>query len=95
LGTSEFAGDFQKRGPFDSKGRGLRQLDLTRRLFTWPCSFLIYSESFRSLPKGVLTRVHQRLNRILSGDDTSDDFRHLTAADRSTIREILTETLPL
>ncbi|HIK94758.1 MAG TPA: hypothetical protein EYG03_22665 [Planctomycetes bacterium] len=95
VGTSGFTRDFQKRGPFDSQGRGLRQFDLTRRLFTWPCSFLIYSDSFRALPHGVLTRVRQRLDEILCGDDTSEDFLHLSAADRRAIREILSETLPL
>ena len=95
VGTSEFTRDFQNQGPFDSRGGSLRQLDLKRRLFTRPCSFLIYSESFRALPHGVLTRVRQRLDEILSGDDTSENFQHLSATDRRDIREILTETLPL
>ena len=87
VGTSGFTRDFQQRGPFDSQRRSLRHFDLTRRLFTWPCSFLIYSASFRSLPKGVLTRVRQRMNEILCDDDASEDFRHLSAADRRAIRE--------
>jgi hypothetical protein len=95
VGTSEFTQEFQDRGIFDSQGHSLRQLDLKRRLFTWPCSFLIYSDSFRSLPAGVLTRVRQRLDEILCGDDTSKEFLHLSEMDRRTIREILTETLPL
>ncbi|MDG1895749.1 MAG: hypothetical protein P8J37_12660 [Fuerstiella sp.] len=94
-GTSSFTEDFQKRGPFDSQGRSLRQLDLKQRLFAWPCSFLVYSDSFRSLPKGVLNRVHQRLEEILDGNDTSEDYRHLPATDRRAIREILNETWPL
>ena len=94
VGTSGFTGDFQKRGPFDSQGRSLRQLGLKRRLFAWPCSFLIYSDSFRSLPKGVLNRVHQRLAEIFGGDDTSEDFQHLSASDRRVIHEILGETWP-
>ena len=93
-GTSSFAEDFQKRGPFDSQGRSLRQLDLKRRLFVWPCSFLVYSDSFRSLPKGILNRVHQRLDEILGGNDTSDNFQHLSGSDRRIIREILSETWP-
>jgi hypothetical protein len=35
------------------------------------------------------------MNEILSDDDASEDFRHLSAADRRAICEILTETLPL
>ncbi|MCP4097176.1 MAG: hypothetical protein GY748_13135 [Planctomycetaceae bacterium] len=42
---------------------------------------------------GVKTRVVKRLNEVLSGEDTSDDFEHLTEADRSAIKAILDETL--
>ncbi|HEV8543052.1 MAG TPA: hypothetical protein VGR78_11720, partial [Verrucomicrobiae bacterium] len=45
-GTSDFQKEFEARGPKDSKGRSLRQMDLKTRLFKYPCSFLIYSESF-------------------------------------------------
>ncbi len=42
---------------------------------------------------GVKTRVVKRLNVVLSGEDTSDEFEHLTEADRSAIKAILDETL--
>src|SRR5262249_14740086 len=45
-GTSDFAKEFAARGPFDKKGRSLRQFDLKTRLFKYPCSYLIYSKSF-------------------------------------------------
>lgn len=44
-GTSPFAEEFQARGPKNAHGRSLRTLDLERRLFRYPCSYLIYSES--------------------------------------------------
>jgi hypothetical protein len=91
-GTSSFADEFSARGPFDSKGRSLRQFDLQSRLFVYPCSFLIGSESFRQLPDGVKSRVWSRLDEILSGKDTSPKFAHLTADDRTSIREILCAT---
>lgn len=94
-GTSAFAADFAKRGPFDDQHRSLRELDLNQRLFVRPCSFLIYSDAFRSLPPGVLTRVTERLNEILSGRDTSKDFAYLCPADRTAIREILVATTDL
>ena len=50
-GTSSFASDFTSRGPRNSKGRSLRDLDLHTRLFRYPCSYLIYSRAFDSLPK--------------------------------------------
>lgn len=91
-GTSSFAAEFAARGPFDAQGRSLRQLDLTTRLFRYPCSFLIGSESFRQLPAGVMIRVWQRLDEILSGRDASEKFAHLSIADRTAVRQIIGET---
>lgn len=93
-GSSTFQEEFSGRGPRDSKGRSLRQFDLTTRLFKYPCSFLIASESFQQLPIGVKTRVWQRLDEILSGKDTSQKFDHLAQEDRQAIREILAEICP-
>src|SRR5688500_9776879 len=39
-GSSTFSTDFPAKGPRDSKGRSLRDLDLTRRLLRYPCSFM-------------------------------------------------------
>ena len=39
-GTTSFAREFQQKGKADSKGRSLRDLDLTGRLFQYPCSLL-------------------------------------------------------
>jgi hypothetical protein len=93
-GTSGFAEDFAKRGPRDSRGRSLRDLDLTTRLFKYPCSYLIYSPSFAVLPREVKEYVLRRMCEVLSGEDKSEKFQHLSAADRQAIREILTDTLP-
>ncbi|MDA1049793.1 MAG: hypothetical protein O3C40_04860 [Planctomycetota bacterium] len=91
-GTSTFAEDFAAQGPFDSQGRSLRQFDLRRRLFRYPCSFLIYSAAFDGLPDRVREQVYQRLWEILTGLDQSERFAHLTPADRQAILEILCET---
>ncbi len=93
-GTSQFQQEFAAAGPVDSKGRSLRQFDLKTRLFLYPCSFLIGSESFQQLPAGVQTRVWQRLDAILSGQDNGPQFAHLSPEDRLAIREIVTETCP-
>ncbi len=93
-GTSAFAEEFPKAGPHDKAGRSLRDLDLTSRLFKYPLSFLIYSESFDALPESARGYVFRRLDEILSGKDQSEDFAHLTADDRTAIREILLETKP-
>ncbi|MCA8996858.1 MAG: hypothetical protein KDA80_07730 [Planctomycetaceae bacterium] len=93
-GNSTFAEDFQALGSRDSQGRSLRDLDLQTRLFKYPCSFLILNESFKQLPKPVLTYVMTRLTGILQGTDESGEFDHLTPADRMAIREILQQEIP-
>jgi hypothetical protein len=93
-GTSSFAADFFSRGPRDSQGRSLRDFDLKTRLFRYPCSYLVYSESFTSLPSEVKEYVVRRLREILTGADQSKKFEHLSAADRAAILEILSQTHP-
>ena len=93
-GTSGFAEEFVTRGPRDSRGRSLRDFDLQRRVFKYPLSYLIYSESFDALPAAVKDYVYRRLNDVLDGSDTSPDFAHLSADDRRAIREILADTKP-
>jgi hypothetical protein len=93
-GTSGFAEEFAKRGPRDRRGRSLRDFDLQTRLFKYPCSYLIYSESFDALPNEVRDYVLGRVHDILSGKDTSKEFAHLTASDRTAILEILRATKP-
>ena len=93
-GTSEFAAEFVKQGPRDKQGRSLRDFDLTRRMFKYPCSYLIYSESFTSLPDEAKKYVIRRMNEILTGDDKSENFSHLSADDRTAILQILRETHP-
>jgi hypothetical protein len=93
-GTSPFADEFASRGPRDSRGRSLRELDMQRRMFRYPCSYLIYSASFRQLSDEVREYVWQRLWDILNGADKSGEFANLSAGDRQAIIEILHETHP-
>jgi hypothetical protein len=91
-GSCSFADDFQQLGPHDSQGRSLRDLDLEGRLMKYPCSYLIYSEAFDGLPDIVRKYVYGRLWEVLSGEDTSPEFSHLSAQDRRNILEILRDT---
>ena len=93
-GAASFRADFESRGPKDSQGRSLRQLDLERRLFRYPCSFLIYSDSFEALPEAVKDPLYQRLWDVLSGKDQSPVYQSLTAADRRAVLGILVDTKP-
>src|SRR5207249_3040408 len=93
-GTSGFAEEFMQRGPRDSKGRSLRDLDLQHRLLKYPMSYLIYSKSFDAMPEVLKAYVVRRFREILSGEDKSPAFAHLSDEDRKAIREILHETKP-
>jgi hypothetical protein len=92
--SSGFAADFVSQGPRDRTGRSLREIDLTRRLFRYPLSYLIYSESFDAMPPVVKGYVYRRLREVLTGEDTRPEFSHLSPADRDAIREILEDTRP-
>lgn len=90
--SSAFAREFEQRGPRDSKGRSLRDFDLSTRTFRYPCSYLIYSEAFDALPEPSKSYVYQRLLQVLTGADQHEDFKSLSAQDRRAILEILLET---
>lgn len=77
-GTSSFAAEFVARGPRDSKGRSLRDLDLERRLFRYPVSYLVYSDA---LPQPTKAYVYRRIREDEGGkagveilDATKPDF---------------------
>jgi hypothetical protein len=91
-GTSKFTEEYAQLGPKDSRGRSLREFDLKTRLLKYPCSPLIYSRAFDSLPEIAKLRVYQRLWDVLSGTETSSRFARLSSADRTAIREILIAT---
>jgi hypothetical protein len=93
-GNTSFAADFTKRGPQDREGRSLRDFDLTKRLFRYPLSYLIYSESFDNLPPAARKQFYTRLRQVLDGTESNKDFAHLSGADRQAILEILRDTKP-
>ncbi len=93
-GTSGFTKEFAQGGLRDKQGRSLRDLDLNRRMFKYPCSYLIYSESFDALPEAVRGPVYQRLYDVLTGKDTSKEYSHLSVEDRKAVLEILRDTKP-
>jgi hypothetical protein len=86
-GTSGFAEKFAARGP-------LRQLDLETRLLRYPCSYMIYSPAFDSLPEQARGAIYQRLWEILSGAEKGKRYARLSLADRQAIVKILRETKP-
>jgi hypothetical protein len=92
FGTSGFTEKFTAEGPFDAKGRSLRQFDLQHRLMRYPCSYMIYSEAFDALPPEAKDATYNRLWQILSGKEKNKKYARLSRADRRDIIEILRET---
>jgi hypothetical protein len=92
-GNSGFAERFSARGPRDRKGRSLHELELTRRLMKYPCSYLIYSPAFDALPRGAKEPIYRRMWEVLSGQERSEKYTSaLTLRDRRAIVEILRDT---
>ena len=93
VGTSGFAETFAARGPFDSRGRSLGQLDLSRRLLRYPCSYMIYSAAFNALSREVRRAIFDRVAEILGGRDGSPKYARFAEADRRAVAEILRDTI--
>jgi hypothetical protein len=93
-GVSSFTTTFPQRGPRDRQGRSLRDFDLQTRMFKYPLSYMIYSETFDAMPDVVRERVYRRLYDVLSGADRSKTFSRLSDGNRRAILEILLDTKP-
>lgn len=97
-GGVQGAGDFERafRGNrrADAQGRSLKDFELRTRLFAWRCSYMIYSRAFDALPVALRSAVARRLGEALTSAEPPARFRHLPAAERLAIREILAATKP-
>jgi hypothetical protein len=85
---------FPRVGPHDSRGRSLRDLQLDKRLFRYPLSYMIYTESFQALPPYVHDYIFARIAEVLQGRDTTGLGQRLNEADRTAISQILADTSP-
>jgi hypothetical protein len=87
-----FAERFTADARRDRAGRSLRELDLETRLLKYPCSYMVYTDAFESLPVSAKNAVYQRIWTILSGRDRAAKYSHLSASDRRAIIDILRDT---
>ena len=91
-GSSGFTARFEAAGPRDTRGRSLRQFDLEHRLMRYPCSYMIYSAQFDSLPDPAKAAIYQRLWQVLSGTEKSSRYARLSPESRRATVEILRAT---
>jgi hypothetical protein len=80
------------RAPADRQGRSCAQLDLTKRLLKYSCSYLLYSEAFTALPTDLRFAVYRSLFTLLERTPTTGSDR-LSPQDRRVIAEILRGTV--
>lgn len=93
-GTSGFAERYSARGPHNQRGRSLYELDLSRRLYRYRFSPLIYSEQFAGLPPEARRYIYQRVSDVLAGGNLSAEFEAVSHSERAAILAILRDTLP-
>ncbi len=85
-GTLGFEEKFAAQGPFDRKGRSLREFDLEHRMMRYPCSYMIYSPAFDGLPEEAKGAIYRRMWQVLS------ESPRFSGEDRRAIVEILRDT---
>lgn len=93
-GSPAFQREFSKSGPHARDGSSLKDLLLSGHLFKNRCSYLIYSDSFRSLPPALKRRIYARLSKALDQEHPDARYAYIDLAERKRIAAILQETLP-
>lgn len=91
---SGFQGKFEQLGPFDRRGRTLRDLDLQTRIFRYPCSYVIYSDEWEALAEPAKSYLYHRLHELLTGQGQNHELSRLTPDVRRAILAILLDTKP-
>ncbi len=67
----------------------LRTLNLKTRLFENRLSYLVFSNSFQSLPANVRERLWKRIDAVLAGANPTPEFARISAEERKRIRTIV------
>ncbi|MDA1273182.1 MAG: hypothetical protein O2960_03890 [Verrucomicrobia bacterium] len=91
-GNESFQTAFRSNRHEDSQGRSLKDLDLSARLFSYRCSYMVYSKAFCSMPKELKTELYRRIWEVLDSENPPAEFSHLRDEERASIREILLAT---
>jgi hypothetical protein len=92
-GDESFQREFEASHPRTRAGESLADFKLYQRIFKNPCSYMVYSKAFASMPPRVKGAVLERLRLALSDGD-EEIAPHLKGSEKERIREILEETLP-
>jgi hypothetical protein len=94
VGHAAFRQVFAQDAPRSRAGHALKDLQLRDHIFAHRCSYLIYSDSFRSLPELLKARIIARLGDVLRGRDQGDRYAYIGPEEKQRIYDILRETHP-
>lgn len=93
-GNPDYERWFRAQGPKDPAGRSLREFDLSKTLFAYPLSYLVYSSAFDALPAYARDYVYERLAAYLSGRESFDWNSDYSRDAKRAALEILAATKP-
>jgi hypothetical protein len=93
-GSAEFQKAFAANARRAADGSSLKDLLISDHLFKNRCSYLIYSDSFLSLPRPLKARIYTRLAKALAPQDPDPRYNYLHESERRRIATILHETHP-
>jgi hypothetical protein len=91
-GGAGFQRAFQANARRAPDGGSLKDLLLDGHLFQNRCSYLIYSDSFLSLPKQLKSRVYRRLAAALRSSSSDSRYAYLDSDERGRLVLILRQT---
>ncbi|MFT4638052.1 MAG: hypothetical protein ACI8T1_001370 [Verrucomicrobiales bacterium] len=91
-GNEAFQRAFHCNARRSAEGRSLKDFDLLSRLFKHRLSYMIYAESFGTLPNEFLTVFYKKLFAMLEDPSAHEDSKHLSPTEARRIKEILLET---
>ena len=93
-GDPKFQAALNKRFPKSHDGRSLADFQLYQRLFKYPCSYMVYSKTFRSLSPELKSTILSQMHQVLSTPPAPDNQPQISASARRKILSILEDTLP-
>ncbi len=93
-GDPAFQSAFSARFPKSRQGRSLADFQLNQRLFKHPCSYMIYSRAFQSMPDEIRSAVLKKMRLVLDSAPGPGNHPQLSSSTRAKILRILEDTLP-
>lgn len=93
-GDPAFQAAFVQRFPKSKNGRSLADFQLNDRLFKYPCSYMVYSQAFQSLPDEIRDAVLKQMKTVLLSPPSAENHPQISSKSRQKILSILKDTLP-